>query len=90
MEGVIYRYTYALLALTHAEGAAELYLITEIVLSYQILELLYYLTRALDVAGATDTNCNFKHNILPLLIHKYGGSCLKCQFETAFFGDSQI
>ena len=29
MEGVIYRYAYALLTLTHAEGAAKLHLITE-------------------------------------------------------------
>jgi hypothetical protein len=59
MEGVIYRYTYALLTLTHAEGAAKLSLITEVVLGYQTLKLLYYLTRTLDVAGASDANCDF-------------------------------
>ena len=69
MEGVIYRYAYALLALAYAEGAAKLYLITETRLGNQILKLLYYLTRTLDVAGASDTNCNFKHNILPHNIH---------------------
>ena len=67
MEGVVHRNAHALLALTHAEGAAELNLITEIVLRNQILQLLNYLTRTLNVAGATDTNRNFKHNMLPLL-----------------------
>jgi hypothetical protein len=66
MEGVIYRYTYALLTSAHAEGAAKLYLITEIVFSDQILKLLYYLTRTLDMAGASDANRNFKHTVLPL------------------------
>jgi len=69
MEGVVYRYTYSLLALSHAEGAAKLYLVTEIVLGNQILKLLYYLTRALDVAGASDTNCDLYHNYIPLSIH---------------------
>ena len=66
MEGVIYRYTYALLTLAHAEGAAKLYFIAEIILGYQILKLLYYLARALDMAGATYTNCDLKHIFLPL------------------------
>ena len=61
MEGIIDRYTYALLALAHAEGAAKLYLVAEIVFSDQILKLLYYLTRTLDVAGASDTSSSFKH-----------------------------
>ena len=81
MEGVIYRYTYALLTLAHAEGAAKLYLITEIVLGYQILKLLYYLTRTFDVTGASDTNCNFKHKILPLLIHKCGSLMRTCRIK---------
>jgi hypothetical protein len=85
MEGVIYRYTYALLTLAHAEGAAKLYLIAEIILGNQILKLLYYLTRTLDVAGASDTNCNFKHNILPLLIHKYGSLMRICRIKHCFF-----
>ena len=65
MEGDIDRYTYALLTLAHAEGATKLYFIAEIILGNQILKLLYYLTRTLDVAGASNTNRNFKHNILP-------------------------
>ena len=67
-ELVVNGYAHALLALAHAEGAAELYLLTEILLCEEILKLLNYLTRTLDVAGATDTNCDFKHNILPHLI----------------------
>ena len=62
MEGIVNCYAYTLLALTHTEGAAELYLLTKIILSDEILKLLYYLARALDMAGATDTNCDFKHN----------------------------
>jgi hypothetical protein len=81
MEGVIDRYAYALLTLTHAEGAAKLYLITEIVFSDQILKLLYYLTRTLDVAGASDTNCNFNHIIIPLLIHKCGSLMRTCRIK---------
>jgi hypothetical protein len=73
MEGVVDRNAYALLALTHAEGATQLYLLTEIVLGNQILELLDYLARALDVAGATDTNRNFQHNILPHNIYSILG-----------------
>ena len=75
MEGVIDRYAYALLTLTHAEGAAQLYLFAQIVLGDQILELLNDLAGALDVAGASDTNCNFKHKILPHNIYFiFGGS----------------
>ena len=73
MEGVIDRYAYALLTLAHAEGAAKLHLITEIVFSDQILKLFYYLTRTLDVAGASDTNCNFKHDILPHNYNEFRG-----------------
>ena len=65
MEGVIERYAYALLTLAHAVGAAKLHLVAKIVFADQILKLLYYLTRALDVAGASDTNCNFNHIIFP-------------------------
>ena len=54
-------YAYALLALTHAEGAAKLYLLAYVVLCDKALKLFNYLTRALDVAGATDTYCDFKH-----------------------------
>jgi hypothetical protein len=69
IEGVVHRYANTLLALAHAEGAAKLHLVTELVFGNQILKLFYYLTGALDVAGASDTNCNFKHIILPLNIH---------------------
>ena len=66
MEGVIDRYAYSLLAIAHAEGAAERYAIAKMILCDQVLKLRYYLTRALDVARASDANRNFKHNILPL------------------------
>ena len=85
MEGIIDRYAYALLTLTHAEGAAKLHLITEIVFSDQILKLLYYLTRTLDVSGSSNTNLNFKHNILPLFIHKYGSLMRTCRIKHCFF-----
>jgi hypothetical protein len=65
MEGVVNGYANAHLAFTHAKGTAKLYFIGKIVFGNQILQLLYYLARALDVAGATDANCNFKHFILP-------------------------
>jgi hypothetical protein len=65
MEFVVDGHANALLALTHAEGAAQLYLFSEIMFRDQILQLLDHLARTLDVAGATDTNCNFQHAILP-------------------------
>ena len=68
-EFTVYSYTYTLLALTHAEGASKLYLISEIVFSNQALELFYYLARTFDVTGASDTNCDFKHDIIPLVLH---------------------
>lgn len=61
MEVFIYRYAYALLAVTHAERSAELYLIAYVVLCDKILELFYYLTGSLDVAGAADAYCNLNH-----------------------------
>jgi hypothetical protein len=61
MEGVVHGNAHTLLALAHAEGAAQLYLLTEVMLGNEALELLYDLARALDVAGATDTNCDFQH-----------------------------
>jgi hypothetical protein len=69
MEGVVNGNANALLALAHAEGAAKLYLVSEVVLRDEILKLLNYLTRTFDVARTSDTNCNFKHNILPLNIY---------------------
>ena len=50
MESVVNRYTDALLTLAHAEGAAKLHLLAKAVLGDQILKLLDYLARALDVA----------------------------------------
>ena len=61
MEGIIYRYSYALLTFTHAERTAKLDLAAEIILVYQILKLLDYLTRAFYMTGASDTNRYFKH-----------------------------
>ena len=61
-EGVVHRYAYALLTPANAECAAKLYLFSERILGNQILKLLHYLTRALDVAGASDTNGYLKHN----------------------------
>jgi hypothetical protein len=63
MEVVIYRNTNTLRTFAHAEGAAQLNLIAQFVLGNQILELLNNLARAFDVAGATDTNRNFKHDV---------------------------
>ena len=81
MEGVVDRYANALLALAHAEGAAQLYLFAQIVLRDQTLELLNDLTGALDVAGASDTNCNFNHIIFPLFIHKCGSLMRTCRIK---------
>jgi hypothetical protein len=68
MERIVHRNANALLALAHAEGASKLYLVAELVFCDQILELFYYLTGALNVAGATDTNRDFNHIFLPLFI----------------------
>ena len=62
MEGVVNGYTYALLALAHAEGSAEIYLVAYVVFCDEVLELFNYLTGSLDVAGASDTYCNFDHD----------------------------
>jgi hypothetical protein len=61
MELVTNGYAYALLTVAHAEGTAEINLLTDIVLCNEMLKLLYYLTGALDVTGATYTYCDFKH-----------------------------
>ena len=68
MEGVVNRHAHTLLALAHAEGAAQLHLVTKVILGDQALQLLYDLAGSLDVAGATDTNCDFKHFLLPLFV----------------------
>ena len=63
---VIYGYANALLALTHAEGAAQLYLIANVMLGNELLKRGNDLAGALNVAGATDTNDNFHHDCIPL------------------------
>ena len=50
---------YAKLALSHAEGTAQLYLIAQLVFCDKILELFYDLTGTLEMAGAAYANCNF-------------------------------
>ena len=51
IEGIVNGDADALLALTHAECAAEFNLVAEIVLRDKLLQLLYHLTGTLDVAG---------------------------------------
>jgi hypothetical protein len=80
MEGLVNRYAYAQLALTHAEGAAQLYLVTEVVLGDQALQLLYDLAGSLNVAGATDANCDFQHVVLPLFV-MFGGEAARLRFS---------
>ena len=63
MEGVIYGYAYTLLALAHAEGAGKFNLFAKVIVRDKLLKLLHNLARALDVAGTSDTNCDFKHNV---------------------------
>ena len=62
MERIVHRHANTLLALTHAEGAAKLDAILQLVLCDQSLKLLYDQTRTLDVAGATNANCDFEHD----------------------------
>ena len=59
VELVVYRDAYALLALAHAEGAAQVHLLLQAVVGDQLLKLLDHLTGPLYVAGTTDTHCNF-------------------------------
>lgn len=51
MEGIVNRYAYAILALTHAEGTGKLHLIAEIIIRDIVLKLLHHLTGAFDMAG---------------------------------------
>ena len=69
MESIVYSYAHTLLTFAHAEGAAELYLLAESVLQNEMLKLLNYLTGAFDMAGASDTNCNFYHEFIPLFVY---------------------
>ena len=55
MEGVIDGHANALLALAHAEGAAQLNLVSKVVFGDQILELLDNLAGALDEAGRPES-----------------------------------
>ena len=82
MEGVVYGDAYALLALAHAEGAAKLYLVANLMFGDEILQLLNNLTRTLDVAGATNTNSNFKHNILPHKLYFHRGAAGEVCMQT--------
>ena len=66
MKGIPNCYTYTTLAFSHAKGAAKLYLIANLVCGDQGLELLHYLSRALDMTGASDANRYFQHIVLPL------------------------
>ena len=67
MEGFINRNAYTLLAISETECAAELHLVAEIVLSYQALQLLYYLTGAFNVTGASNTDCHFQVLVLAFI-----------------------
>ena len=66
VEVIVYGDANALLTMTHAEGAAQLHLVTEVVLGNEALKLRYDLTGALNVAGAADANGNFHHDCIPL------------------------
>ena len=64
MELSIHCYAYALLALAHAESTCKLYAIAQAIGCDQILKLLYDLAGTLEVAGTTDTNCDFHYFFL--------------------------
>ena len=66
MEGIIHAHAHALLAISHAEGAAKLHLVRNVVAGDQALQLFNDLTRALDVTGASDTYSDFDHDFVPL------------------------
>jgi len=63
IELVVYSNTNALLALAHAESTAEIDLIANVLFFDQALDLLDNLTGPLDVARASDTYCNFQHDL---------------------------
>jgi hypothetical protein len=64
VKSVVYRNANATLTVAKAECSAKLYLLSEAMLCNQTLKLFYNLARTLDVAGASDTYCNF-HNLIP-------------------------
>jgi hypothetical protein len=53
-----------LLAMSQAKRTAQRYLVADVVLGNQLLELLDDLTRALDVTTATNAYCYFHENSL--------------------------
>ena len=59
MEYAVNCYANALLALTQAECASEIYLVAKIVVGDQLLKLFYYLTGSFDVAATTDAYNDF-------------------------------
>ena len=75
MEDLVNGDTNTLLALTHAEGTAQLYLVTDVMLGNEALKLGYDLARALNVAGATDTNDNFHHDVFPFDVKNISRMC---------------
>ena len=64
MKGIVNHNAYAPLTIAETERAAKLHLILDIMLCYQLLKLLYYLTGAFDMAGASNTYSNL-HKIIP-------------------------
>ena len=80
MELVVNSYTYALLAVAHAEGAAEINLLANVILSDELLKLSYYLARALDVTGATDTYCDFKHLFVSVSFYLFSAAFYTAEF----------
>jgi hypothetical protein len=71
VEGIVNHNAYALLAVTETECSAKINLIAKIVLSDQLLKLLYHLTGSLNVAGATNTNYNFHDFFLAIYLFFY-------------------
>ena len=61
MELVVHCDADALLALTHAEGAAQVNFLLQAVVRDELLELLNHLTGTLDMAGTTDAHCDFQN-----------------------------
>lgn len=61
-EVIVYGDADALLALSHAEGSAELDLVAETFFCDKILKSFNNLTRAFDMARGAYTNCYFHHN----------------------------
>ena len=51
MKGVIYRYAYALLAVSQAKRSAQINLSLQVVFTDQALQIFYYLTGAFNMAG---------------------------------------